>query len=135
MPLVYAGPPLTDEMIETAAAYGKTQRHGRNVRSSQPIGKFEQSDARLIERVTADSESVLSAAYALDGDRQTLWHTQWRDAAPAHPHWIVLEFKKLLTLVGLHYLPRQDRTNGWIGEYVMKPALMENNGRRRFGPL
>jgi hypothetical protein len=122
--VVYAGPPLTDEMIESAAAYRKTASATEEMYEAvNPLENSANPTARLIERVTADSESSTDpAACALDGDGQTIWHTQWRDAAPAHPHWILLEFKKPLTLVGLHYLPRQERTNGWIGEYVIETS-------------
>jgi len=27
---------------------------------------------------------------AVDGNPNTIWHTQWKDASPAHPHEIIL---------------------------------------------
>ncbi len=122
--VVYAGPPLTDSMVEAAAAYRKTASATEEMYEAvNPLEGSPNPTAALVERVTADSESSgETAAHALDGDPQTIWHTQWRDTAPKHPHWIMLEFKSPLSIAGLTYLPRQDRHNGRIGDYIVEAS-------------
>ena len=120
--VLYAGPTLTSEVPETKPAYRKVASateemfEGVDVleHSSNPV-------AAKVERVTADSESTENqAAYALDGDPETFWHTQRHGDSFEHPHWLMLEFKDTLVLSGLQYLPRQDHSNGWIKDYVIE---------------
>ncbi len=123
--VVYEGPQLSEEDIERNAAY-------RNVSTAteeiyQPTNILEYSTnptARQIEQVTADSESLTDqAGFAFDGDPATIWHTQWRSATPAHPHWLKVEFKKTVSIKGIRYLPRQDRQNGWIKDYCIDVSM------------
>src|ERR1043165_7204681 len=72
--------------------------------------------------VRVDSEETAgengNSANAVDGDPNTLWHTQWQDAAPECPHEIVIELAATSTLKGFTYLPRQDdRLHGMIKGY------------------
>jgi beta-galactosidase len=71
--------------------------------------------------VYADSEELGgddgNAANAIDGARDTFWHTQWQGASPAHPHQLVLDLGAEVTIHGIRLLPRQDSANGRIGEY------------------
>lgn len=83
--------------------------------------------AEKVENVTlkvvkADSEETAGedakAANAVDGNAETIWHTQWQDASPSHPHEIVIEIQPACSIKGLTYLPRQgEMTNGDIKEY------------------
>jgi len=55
---------------------------------------------------------------AIDGDASTIWHTQWQDASPNHPHEIILELSAPASIKGFTYLPRQDeQVNGTIKDY------------------
>ena len=55
---------------------------------------------------------------AVDGDASTIWHTQWQDASPNHPHEIILELSAPASIKGFTYLPRQDeQVNGTIKDY------------------
>jgi galactose oxidase len=72
--------------------------------------------------VKADSEETAGedgkAANALDGNADTLWHTQWQDNSPAHPHEIILQLDPPCKIKGLTYLPRQgEEENGTIKGY------------------
>ena len=50
-------------------------------------------------------------ANAVDGDPNTLWHTQWQDASPECPHEIVIELTPPAPIQGFTYLPRQDESD------------------------
>ncbi|MBN1804332.1 MAG: discoidin domain-containing protein [Sedimentisphaerales bacterium] len=123
--VIYAGPELTSEAIEKAAVYRNTATSTEDM--YEAVNVLENSlnpTAAKVERVTADSESTTDpAAYVLDGDSGTFWHTQWRDAAPKHPHWLMLEFKEPLIISSISYLPRQDRTNGRIKDYYIEVSM------------
>ena len=65
--------------------------------------------------VKADSEETAGengqAANAVDGDTNTLWHTQWQDNSPACPHEIIIQLSAAATIKGFTYLPRQDESD------------------------
>jgi hypothetical protein len=74
--------------------------------------------------VKVDSEETAgengAGANAVDGDRNTIWHTQWQDATPGCPHEIVIELTPAATIKGFTYLPRQDDSeNGTIKDYEL----------------
>lgn len=71
--------------------------------------------------ITTDSEESGSEAYqAIDGNPNTIWHTQWRGAGPPCPHHVQLEFESPISMRGITLLPRQDGvSNGSIKNYVL----------------
>ena len=80
--------------------------------------------------VTVDSQSAgYEGVNALDGNPATLWHTQWRDGEPRHPHEIVVDLGKPYPIEGVRYLPRSAGGNGTIGNY----ELYVSNSRKDFG--
>jgi len=54
---------------------------------------------------------------AVDGNPDTIWHTQWEPTAPGFPHEIQFELEKVVEVKGFRYLPRQDMSNGRIADY------------------
>ena len=83
--------------------------------------KFTNKLQELGAKIHADSEEEdYSAANAMDGDPNTMWHTPWDESAPKFPHELVVEFPKPVLLTGLTCLPRQDgNRNGWIKDYAV----------------
>jgi len=55
------------------------------------------------------------AKYAIDGNPQTVWHTQFSGGLAQHPHRLVLDLGRERTLQGVRYLARQD--NSWNGAF------------------
>jgi galactose oxidase len=68
--------------------------------------------------VTASDQSALHpAGNILDGNGQTIWHTQYRPDTP-FPHSMTIDMRVPRSVTGLTYLPRQDASsNGTIGRY------------------
>ncbi len=68
-----------------------------------------------------DSEELVAedgrATNAFDGDTATIWHTQWKDAAPPPPHEIQINLGSAYEMYELDYLPRQIGLNGTITKY------------------
>jgi arylsulfatase A-like enzyme len=56
------------------------------------------------------------AAYAIDGDPRTVWHSQFSDKLAKHPHELVIDLGKVREIRGFRYLARQD--GGWNGAFV-----------------
>ena len=56
-------------------------------------------------------------ANAIDGDPNTIWHTEWNGRAPGCPHEIVIDMQREVELAGFRYLPRQDQANGRFTGY------------------
>ncbi|MBI5384724.1 MAG: discoidin domain-containing protein [Verrucomicrobia bacterium] len=67
----------------------------------------------------SSAEAGYEAENALDGDPNTMWHSQYTGDKPGFPHELDLELKQPLILRGFTALPRQDRNkNGWIKGYA-----------------
>jgi len=60
-----------------------------------------------------------SAENAIDGQTANFWHTQWGNAQPNYPHFLVLDLGGPQTISGFRYVPRQgDKSvDGRIKDY------------------
>ncbi|WP_020389563.1 family 20 glycosylhydrolase [Kribbella catacumbae] len=58
-----------------------------------------------------------AAGNAIDGNPNSIWHTQWLNGAPGFPHHITLDLGKAHDVTGLQYLQRQNARNGRIKDY------------------
>ncbi|MCX6047053.1 MAG: discoidin domain-containing protein, partial [Chloroflexi bacterium] len=73
--------------------------------------------------ITADSaeptgEGGHPAAYAIDGNTSTFWHTPWVATTPVYPHSLTINLGATYTIGGFRYLPRQDASaNGTVANY------------------
>ncbi len=76
---------------------------------------------KSIWRVTADSYEAISAYHpptnVIDNKTNTIWHTPWGSNLVQPPHWLSVDFGKMLNIKGFKYLPRQDMVNGRIKDY------------------
>jgi hypothetical protein len=86
---------------------------------SRPASAQEKLSLKVIK---VDSEETSGedgkGANAVDGNPETMWHTQWQDANPGHPHEIIIELSRSAKISGFTYLPRQDDIeNGTIKDY------------------
>ncbi len=70
---------------------------------------------------TADSaQSGNPASYAIDGNNNTFWHSEYSPTLVPLPHQITIDMKSTYTVGSITYLPRQDGNyNGHIGEHVI----------------
>ena len=69
----------------------------------------------------ADSEELQgddgNAANLFDLQFTSIWHTEWQNQTPAHPHQVVIDLGSNYKIRGLKLLPRQDSPNGRIKDY------------------
>ena len=54
---------------------------------------------------------------AFDGNPGSIWHTEWGQTDPPHPHEIQIDMGKEYDVRGFAYLPRQSGENGRIADY------------------
>ena len=58
------------------------------------------------------------AAYLVDGDPSTFWHTMYSITLAKYPHWVDFDAGKQKVIKGFTYLARQDGSlNGCIKDY------------------
>ncbi|MDR1140334.1 MAG: discoidin domain-containing protein, partial [Planctomycetaceae bacterium] len=68
--------------------------------------------------VLADSDDTGFEPYrAMDGNKQTMWHSEWRTAAPALPHTLVVDLQDVLELNGFVVTARNEGFNGDVKNY------------------
>ncbi len=74
--------------------------------------------------VYVDSQELVgengAAINAFDGKSTTIWHTQWKNGSPRHPHEIQIDLGNVYDIDGFRYLPRQEtgEINGTIKQYA-----------------
>ncbi len=71
-------------------------------------------------KVTASSYQDNSAHpnKVLDGDKSTMWHTQW--SITTMPHWIAFELDEKARINGMTYTPRSGAGNGTLTKYKVQ---------------
>ncbi|KIL85418.1 galactose oxidase [Fusarium avenaceum] len=87
-----------------------------SLRASAPIGS---AINRNNWAVTCDSQQPGNeCSKAIDGNRDTFWHTTWGSSDPKPPHTYTIDMKSTQNVNGISMLPRQDGSpNGWIGRH------------------
>ena len=92
---------------------GRRNAAGRDVNKMPTDGLIPREGLKVVR---ASSESRFNgklAKHAIDGDPQTLWHSQWNGDLKEHPHELVIDLGREYEVRGFRYLARQD--SGWNG--------------------
>ena len=72
----------------------------------------------FVDSEELNSGSPGTAVKAIDGNPNSIWHTEWVNQDPVHPHEIQLDLGAIVEVSGFTYLPRQDASfNGTIKDY------------------
>jgi alpha-L-fucosidase len=61
-----------------------------------------------VRSCSSEQSDEFSGRRAIDGNRDTFWHTRWTPAEP-HPHQLEIDLGEPLDIGAVTYLPRQDR--------------------------
>ena len=73
--------------------------------------------------VSVDSEETVGedgkGINAFDSNADTIWHTEWKNSRPLHPHEIVIDLGAAYSIDAFNYLPRQtaNMNHGQIKKY------------------
>jgi beta-galactosidase len=69
----------------------------------------------------ADSEELTaedgSASNAINGQTADFWHTEWKNAQPGYPHFLLIDLGAKTKIGGFRYTPRQGNDSGRIKDY------------------
>ena len=115
-------------------------KFGSDTAASQLVGSISDSTGRLLVRkeFTVENDAPVSTIvrprvlasshrqgsgipeHAFDGDRSTIWHSDWGQHEPVHPHFLALDFGETRILNGLKYAPRLDGGNGTIKKFELE---------------
>jgi beta-galactosidase len=91
-----------------------------------------------VKNVNASSEESDEglAAFAIDGEPSTYWHSQYTGATPKHPHSITFYFSSPYSVLGFDYTPRQINGNGRVEDYEIQFSVdgktFEKHSKGRF---
>ncbi|MCM1309747.1 MAG: discoidin domain-containing protein [Bacteroides sp.] len=132
------------QLLFNATAQGKIVERGRNRKLpetsyTEPFdfsrgGKITAWDAAApdfkvtvefprIEEVPVEISAVSSqygsdpATNLIDGNNNTIWHSEYGVTQANYPHWIVFDIAAVKPIKGFTYLPRQSGNNGDIKEW------------------
>jgi ABC-type oligopeptide transport system substrate-binding subunit len=105
----------TDESAPAAVV----EAAGPDVASGAPAATTSRITLTVVK---VDSEETVGedgkGTNAVDGNPDTIWHTQWQDANPECPHEIIIKLTPPALIKGFTYLPRQDESDhGTIRDY------------------
>jgi beta-galactosidase len=75
-----------------------------------------------ISKVSSEQPGEGEADHLIDGKPGTFWHTQYGLFLAKHPHEVVIDLGKPLSLTGMTVLPRQDSRNGRIKGYKIEAS-------------
>ena len=84
----------------------------------QKMKQNQQSAGLQIAFASSQEPDEGDAAYLVDGDPSTFWHTMYSITLAKYPHWVDFDSGKEKIIKGFTYLPRQDGSlNGCIKDY------------------
>jgi hypothetical protein len=64
------------------------------------------------QEASGEGASNGRAIFALDGDPNTYWHTQWQGGQPGPPHFVTIDMGETKIIHGLAFLDRQSDNSG-----------------------
>ena len=114
------------------AKYGSTrppQRPGKAKWNTK--GLLSSKEFKIIR---SSSENISNGKFArnvIDGNANTIWHTQFSPEIKKHPHELIIDLGREFTLTGFRLLARQDA--GWNGTLKDIEITVSNNPKT-FGP-
>ena len=110
------------DTAQPAAGFKAAEAAGVDVLQQNRAKMNEHRHGVTLDFVKVDSEETFGekayGEFAVDGNPDTFWHTEWNHNSPGLPHEIIIELLPPSTIKGFTYLPRQDESDhGTIRDY------------------
>ena len=123
--------PAARQLLHSLIEYMDSDRFNPAVELSPAQLLSLQRKPRLLEEIgataTSDSQNQQHpASLVIDGDLDTMWHTEWNPSPEPHPHSIIVDLKHAIEISAIVASPRQDMTNGRIAQFQL---YLSTNGR------
>jgi len=113
------------------AKWGSTRQPQRPGRAKwKTKGLIAGKDFKILRVSSENRGNGKIASNAIDGDANTVWHTQFAPALEKHPHEIVIDLGREHIIRGFRYLARQD--DGWNGA-IKEIEIAISNDAGKFG--
>ena len=101
----------------TLQAYATAEGLAPSIIGEKFYGFFVDKSEWTIYSYDSQQGNNEQAAYAIDDDENTIWHTQWSPSTPDCPHEIVVDMKNTYRITSFSYKGRKDGTNGRVLRY------------------
>lgn len=101
----------------TIRAYCNRVGYFESMLTSMDINLFVDKSLWKIVGCSSQQGGSEKVENAIDGDESTIWHTQYGNSEPAHPHEIVVDMGQTYRVDEFVYQGRKDGSNGRIKEY------------------
>ncbi len=98
----------------------------RQTMTSEQIASLFRSRPYRLRLSNGTSHPDYPLANMLDGNPDSIWHSDWRDAKNRYPYAIDFEMIEPMQVAGFDYVPRQGNTRGRIRRYRVQTSP---NGR------
>jgi hypothetical protein len=122
----------TNHEKDRRAKFGSTrppQRPGKAKWNTK--GLLSSKDFKIIRFSSENIGNGKFARNVIDGNANTIWHTQFSPEIKKHPHELIIDLGREFTLTGFRLLARQDA--GWNGTLKDIEITVSNNPKT-FGP-
>ena len=90
--------------------------------------------ARIVSRanwkvleVSSEEPDSGFAHFAIDGKKNTFWHSSYTNGQPGYPHTIAIDMGKTEQFKGILLTPRSDMDNGLISDFIVS---ISNDGKQ-----
>lgn len=78
---------------------------------------------RSSEEANGEGQNNGKAIFAIDGEINTYWHSQWQNGQAVPPHFLTIDMGERKTLHGLGFIARQTDANGKPNEVNVQTSL------------
>jgi len=116
----YLDPKRTRHERDRKAKWGTSRAAANSYRGKvnrlAEQGLIPADQMKLVRASSENRGNDRQAAYAVDGDPRTVWHTQFTAGIKKHPHELVIDLGAIHEVRGFRYLARQDK--GWNGSFA-----------------
>ncbi len=105
-----------DRKAKWGSTRGEADNYQRKVNWIQDKGLIPATEMKLVRFSSENHGNDRRAAYAIDGNPRTVWHSEFSDKLASHPHELVIDLGAVYEIRGFRYLARQD--GGWNGAFA-----------------
>ncbi len=131
----YRDPKRTRHQRDRQAKWGsrKASTANTSVHQITEKGLIPAKGMKLVRFSSENRANDRRAAYAIDGDPRTHWHTQFSTQLAKHPHELVIDLGQTYEILGFRYLARQD--SGWNGAFAKTEFSVSNSAESFDAPV
>ena len=101
----------------TLQAYASREDLAPSIVGEKTYGFFVDKSEWTVVSYDSQQGGNERAAYAIDDDENTIWHTQYNPSTPDCPHELVVDMKHTYRITSFSYKGRKDGNNGRVLRY------------------